>query len=681
MRRVLTNLMIIAAVMVAGRADADDLVWANRFANMSDGANWNPSKTPTSSDRLIFSEKPIVQPYLDENLTVKSIWFADSGDLNHISETKGMDYRIIGVDGAVLTLSGYGKSSQTIMNLTKGTNWVEVPLAFQADAKDENNGIWFQGEGNNSTRGRVIFAKEISTAKNEQQIYICDGEFVFAHANPNFAPVRFGWRQSARVGVADPQAFAAVKNVYVSNWAADGSDKTTRLMNETGGAFDWPSLEEIYVASTDALSFEGDPVIMTNCVLLLKNNDGKARRAQAAVTIRKITAGQDTTYINGGTNMWEAVEDLSEEGGTCQIRLEDGMYYPHNLFGGAIRSGRQCRFMGNPNNSDINQSSCPTIGVNQNADIPLSYLGGISFGESGGDRSGGFSGMGGTREIWLTVGGSRVDLLGKQKLSSGEAYMTPDQWVFGNRSATGTAKLMNNVTLTPSGKAVIMAIKGFSDVAGRFAGDVIYSKDLGTGMFFKGGDGVIAFDKSFTPPSNNCSIKNGGVLLNFADAKGKWKQETIAGGFSWIGGNGTFNGSFEFDNRNGTVAIAGGDFGEGEFKITSGVKLPAGGGILVNFRKGKAGCVTCVGSGEFTAAGGNFIKIDLEPDAPIQGKAKVLDWSGYTGNLGNATMFDLSNYEIIWDHEKIDSLTVLEKDKAVWISYMCAASGFKVMVR
>lgn len=681
MRRVLTNLMIIAAVMVAGRAVADDLVWANMSANMSDGGNWVPAKSPTAADRLIFSEKPTVQPYLNDNLTVKELCFADKNDLNHISETKGLDYHITGADGAVLTLSGSGRSSPAIMHYTRGTNWVEVPLAFQADAQSENNGIWFQGEGNNSSRGRLIFANELSTTKLGQQFFICDGEFVFAHANPNFAPALFGWRQSARVCVGDPQAFVAVKNVYVSNWAADGSDKTTRLINETGRAFDWPALEEIRVASTDTLSFEGSPVVATNCVLRLNNNDGKTRRAQAAVTIRKIVAGQATTYINGGTNMWEVLENLGEDGGTCQIRLEDGMYYPHNLFGGAIRDGRQCFFYGNPNNGDINQGSCPTLGVNQDAEIPLSYLGGVSFGDSKNMRSGGFSGMDGTREIWLTVGDRRVDLLGKQKLPSGEAYMTPDQWVFGNRSATGTAKLMNNVTLTSSGSAVIMAIKGFSDVAGRFAGDVVYSQTLGDGQFFKGGDGVIAFDKSFTPPSNNCSIKNGGVQLNFADAKGKWKLEPIAGGFSWIGGNGTFNGSFEFDNKNGTLAIAGGDFGEGEFKITSGVKLPAGGGILVNFRKGKAGCITCVGSGAFTAAGGNFIKIDLEPDAPIQGKSKVLDWSGYTGDFGSATMFNLDNYEIIYDHEQIDSLTVVEKDNAIWISYMRAASGFKVMIR
>lgn len=708
MRRILTSLLIGAAVAACGSARADNFIWRNSGSDMSIAANYLTTSgavqttAPGSGDVIWFTKPAQVQPHLSRSMTFKSLYFSvyPANEQNQSAAIRGEQncsgYVIGGEAGCTLTLTATGGDPRAINGYTLGTNVVDVPLILSGNAPQVG------GTGHTLVFNQPIamdgspLSRDISVTTGtltNSQPSMC----IFATENPNFRPKRIGFSWGSRIGVAHPKALAGVPELCSTGWGGSDNPTLENLCDEPlvmDDVVKWSEGWQQGYGGLQKLTVVGrHPIVMTNCVWALGQRDYKGRYINTALSVKNIgfSASDSGGFVKCGTDMFETLGDYQESGGTTHILVADGMFYPHKLSGtgGIFRKDRKFMLTGGTNSKDDNLLEYPTLGVDQDVTIEVNFMNGLFFGERDGNnqRAGGFSGMGGERKVRLVDPNSKalLSLVRGEKTSytdsSGnrKGFIAPHRWVFGNKSATGTAVLVNDCTLanasdSKSAAYEVWAIQGKSDVAGRFAGTVTIFPGSNTCSFKKKGDGVLSFEKPIAGLSKPSSVEAGGLLLNanFNISGIEWTVKTNA----WIGGKGQSNAI----TVNGGGAVSGGEFGAGEFQPTS-VALEPGAGMLVNFRGGTAGCIVAKGTGAFTAGGQNFIRVDVEEGAPIQGKAKILDWTGYTGSLATSTMFDLDNYEIIYDKERITSLTVVEQDGAIWINYMCAAPGFKVMVR
>lgn len=674
------KLIVLTAVCAAAVYHADaDVTWANTGTDMLDSSSYVEGCVPDAGDVVFFTTKPVTQPYLSASLGVKGLYFgphySSKGEREEENKTvgdKAGGYVLTGAPDAVLTL--YGTSEPMAIGMgTTGTILIDVPVEFFT--KEAN----FGGSG-----GELILAKPISCNAGGSVRVATDalgvsggyvhGWCTLAAANPNFKPTELLCSYATDCRLAHPQAVMNVPVLTSGHW---GGSQETYFRNISGETIVWDSLVKIDGESHghNGFHFEGDPIVMTNCVFQLSMRETKSRYANAAVSFKCVKAVDYSgeSFVKSGSNMWEVVENYIESPDIVNhILIRDGMYYPHNIFDGAIREGRRFRLNGD---GGLN----PTLGVNCDVRIPVADIGGISFGKDSEQKGGGFSGMDGAWRVTLTdESDNQLTITNDTKTSAGKGYVSAYPWVFGNVSATGTAILMNDINFNGR-DANVTAIKGLANVDGRFAGEV---RTKGTSTDNKGliknGNGVLAFDKMLDV-YNTSTINAGGVLINCVCTNANWTVKNSG----WLGGTGSV--------RQATVQTGGalgcGEFGKGVFTITgvgSDTTFASGAGIIAHFEDGQTGYIDFRGSEKkYTSPGTNFIQVVVKPDAPIVGSSKIMDWSNYSGNKDACTLFNIDNFkdDLRFDSNIVSRVKVKQVASTIWVSYACKALGFQVFVR
>lgn len=651
-------------------------IWANTGTSMNDPASYVENLLPGDGDTIYFTEPVKVQPYLASSLTIKGVFFGRYDGSRTAAEDDPTGYVITGAEGAVLTLTGQDGNAYAVNSATTaGEAEIRVPILLTGSKPHlAANGMRINLSGPIATSQE--YAQDVQTltgGENETHI----GYLIFSAANPDFKPKKIHW-SSGRLVYAHPQALMNVKTIASGNWGG----YLPYVYNTSGEPMVLDKMESFERESYghNGLTFEGSPFIMTNCEFSVSRRDSKTMTFNAMAAFKSV-GGWDysgSAFTKGGTNMLEMVGDFHEsEDIVCHIQIARGLFYPHKLLETVARTDRRCRINGDGSNDST--LPYPTLGVDKDVRIPVSNLGGISFGKDSEVKGGGLSGMGGEVKVTLTdTSDSPLSLVYGEKTPEGSGYLLPNPFAFGNVSATGTVTLENDITRS-GGDYNMCAFQGKANVAGRYAGHLTVSG----GNFAKNGNGALAYEGTLTLDSGKQVQANGGGLLintDLSEIVGDIRLNNDA----WIGGTGVVA-HIHKESANAYGAIRPGEFGKGTLTVkgTKTSKLADKTGFIVDITAtGTTGLLKLEGSGIYDMnRSGYWMRIEPQEGAP-SGKYKIMDWSGMDGTpSGNWISAD--GFTVQYDETKVKKAELSVEDKAMYLNYKASqrSVGLVIIVR
>ena len=651
-------------------------IWANAGTDMNDPASYLENLLPGDGDTIYFTEPVKVQPYLTSSLTVKGVFFGRYDGSRTAAEDDPTGYVITGAEGAVLTLTGQDGNAYAVNSATTaGEAEINVPLLLTGNSPHlAANGMRINLSGAISTSGE--YTQDVQTltgGENETHI----GYLIFSAANPDFKPKKIHW-STGRMVYAHPQALMNVKTIASGNWGG----YLPYVYNTTGEPMVMDKMESFERESHghNGLTFEGSPFIMTNCEFSVSRRSSKPMTFNAAVSFKSV-GGWDysgSAFYKGGTNMLETVGDFHESDGiVCHLLVARGLFYPHKLLETVARMERQCRLNGDGAN-DTTQPY-PTLGVDKDVRIPVSNLGGISFGKDSEVKGGGLSGMGGEVKVMLTdKSDNPLTLEYGVKTPEGSGYLLPNPFAFGHFAATGTVILENDISRS-GGDINMCAFQGKANVAGRYAGHLTVSG----GNFAKNGNGTLAFEGALTLDSGKQVQANGGGLLintDLSEIVGDIRLNNDA----WIGGTGVVA-HIHKESGGAYGAIRPGEFGKGTLTVkgTKTSKFADKTGFIIDITAtGTTGLLKLEGSSSYDMnRSGYWMRIEPQEGAP-SGKYKIMDWSGMDGTpSGNWT--SASGFTVQFDATKVRKAELSVEDKAMYLAFVprSAHKGLQLILR
>lgn len=650
-------------------------IWANAGTDMNDPASYLENLLPGDGDTIYFTEPVKVQPYLTSSLTVKGVFFGLYDGSRTAAEDDPTGYVITGAEGAVLTLTGQDGNSYAVNSATTaGEAEINVPLLLTGNSPHlAANGMRINLSGAISTSGE--YTQDVQTltgGENETHI----GYLIFSTANPDFKPSMIHW-STGRMVYAHPQALMNVKTIASGNWGG----YLPYVYNTSGEPMVMDKMESFARESHghNGLTFEGSPFIMTNCEFSVSRRDNKFMTFNAMVAFKSV-GGWDysgNAFSKGGTNMLEMVGDYHEsENITSHLHIARGLFYPHKLLETVARTDRRCRLNGDGANDTA--QPYPTLGVDKDVRIPVSNLGGISFGKDSEVKGGGLSGMGGEVKVMLTdKSDNPLTLEYGVKTPEGSGYLLPNPFAFGHFAATGTVILENDITRS-GGDINMCAFQGKANVAGRYAGHLTVSG----GNFAKNGNGTLAFEGSLTLDSGKQVQANGGGLLintDLSEIVGDIRLNNDA----WIGGTGVVAHIWK-ESASAYGAIRPGEFGKGTLMVkgTKNSKFADKTGFIVDITAtGTTGLLKLEGSSIYDMnRSGYWMRIEPQEGAPA-GKYKIMDWSGMDGTP-SGNWISANGFTVQYDARKVKKAVLSVEDNAMYLTYAPVAPvGLKLILR
>lgn len=651
-------------------------IWANTGTDMNDPASYLENLLPGDGDTIYFTEPVKVQPYLTSSLTVKGVFFGLYDGSRTAAEDDPTGYVITGAEGAVLTLTGQDGNAYAVNSATTaGEAEINVPLLLTGNSPHlAANGMRINLSGAISTSGE--YTQDVQTltgGENDKHI----GYLIFSVANPDFKPKKIHW-STGHLMYAHPQALMSVKTINSGLWGGI----VPHIYNISGEPMVMDMLENINPEShgLDGIYFEGSPFIMTNAVFMVSQRNSKARDFNAAVSFKNI-GGWDysgDTFDKRGTNILEVVGDYIEGPDiVSHIQIVRGLFYPHKLLETVARTDRRCRLNGDGAN-DTTQPY-PTLGVDKDVRIPVSNLGGISFGKDSEVKGGGLSGMGGEVKVMLTdKSDNPLTLEYGVKTSEGSGYLLPNPFAFGHFAATGTVILENDITRSAGGDYNMCAFQGKANVAGRYAGHLTVSG----GNFAKNGNGTLAFEGSLMLDSGKQVQANGGGLLintDLSEIVGDIRLNNDA----WIGGTGVVA-HIHKESASAYGAIRPGEFGKGTLTVkgTKPSKFADKTGFIVDITAtGTTGLLKLEGSSSYDMnRSGYWMRVEPQEGAP-SGKYKIMDWSGMDGTP-SGNWISANGFTVQFDATKVKKAVLSVEDKAMYLTYKpVTPAGIKIILR
>mgnify|MGYP003313359467 CR=1 FL=1 len=665
-------------IKVMTTATEQNRIWANTGTDMNDPASYVENLIPGDGDMIYFTEPVKVQPYLSADLSAKGVFFGRYDMERTFAETDPTGYVITGAEGAKLTLTGSGGTDYAVNSATTaGEAEINVPIVLSGNNPHlAANGMRINLSGAiSTTKEYQQDVQTVTSGADEAHI----GYLVFGAANPDFKPSKIHW-STGRLVYAHPQALMSLKRISSGNWGG----YLPYVYNTSGEPLVMDLLEKIEAESygLNQLTFEGAPFVMTNCEFAVSQRDSKARYFNAAVSFKSVGAWDysGSYFSKYGTNMLETLEAYHEEPNTIgHVQVIQGMFYPHKLLETVARADRRFRINGdgvNPNNGGV----YPTLGVDQDVRIPVSDLGGISFGKDNEDKPAGLSGMGGEVSVTLTdTSDTPLELVYGQKAPGDKGYILPSIFAFGNPSATGTVILENDITRT-GGQYEMWAFQGKTDVTARYRGHLTVTG----GNFIKSGTGSVAIEGPVTMDSGKQVQANGGGLLINTDLS------EIAGDIrlnndAWIGGTGVVA-HIHKESGNAYSAIRPGEFGKGTLTVkgTKNSKFAANTGVIVDITaKGTTGLLKLEGDINTYSSGwsGYWMRIEPQEGAPA-GKYKIMDWTDSTGTPNNIKLIKAESYTVQYDETKVKKAELSVDDTAMYLTYRPKGpAGLKFILR
>ena len=640
-------------------------IWANTGTDMNDPASYVENLFPGDGDIIYFVEPVKTQPYLSSDLSAKGIFFGRYDKERTSAENDPTGYVITGAEGAKLTLTGSGGTDYAVNSATTaGEAEINVPIVLSGNNPHLGaNGMRINLSGAISTTKEYLQdVQTVTSGADESHI----GYLVFSAPNPDFKPSRIHW-SSGRFEYAHSQALMSLKKIESGNWGG----YLPYVYNTSGEPLVMDLLEKFENDSfgLNQLTFEGAPFIMTNCDFSVSQRDNKPRYFNAAVSFKSVGAWDynNNYFSKYGTNMLETFEAYHESANiTGHVQVIQGMFYPHKLLETVARADRRFRINGdgvNPNNGGV----YPTLGVDCDARIPVSDLGGISFGKDGETKPAGLSGMGGEVSVTLTdTSDTPLELVYGQKAPGDKGYILPSIFAFGNPSATGTVILENDITRT-GGQYEMWAFQGKTDVTARYRGHLTVTG----GKFFKSGTGSVAIEGQVTMDSNQQLIGNGGGLLINTDLSEIGTQIRVQGNNGWIGGTGVVA-QIHKESGSETSAIRPGEFGKGTLTVkgTKGSKFADKTGFIVDITaKGTTGLLNLEGEGSTydMNRSGYWMRIEPQEGAPA-GKYKIMDWSGMDGTP-SGKWISADGFTVQYDASKVKKAELSVEGTAMYLAF------------
>lgn len=665
----------LASVSALG-LHAETLTWAHATADMGAASSYVEGRLPQSGDDIYIPggvETP-VNPYLSDDLTVRSVFFGDSAKSTVLSCD---GYTITGAAGKKLTLTSSGDLVCALNGFGTGSVTFEVPVEFSG------NKPYFSGKG-----VHYVFSGPVSTSGEYTQHVVCDigcttsndksscGSITLAAEGPRFKPLKLELKNASELRVANLHAISEVTEIVSGHWV---SAPHTYFVNACGEPLVLDKLVSIGSNGNghNGFHFAGDPFVMTNCEFSLSMRQSIDRYADAAVMFRRIVA-QDCSgqsFAKSGKDAWICLEPVAEaEGIVNHLNVADGLYYHPGGY-----SAERYLHIG----SGASGLITPVLGLDADTAFTMGYeVGSVWFGsERGEGKNGGFASMAGDIRVKLVeADGSMPTLTNNWKRAEDTNHcVVPEEWVFGHAASTGTVLLENNL--------VFRDYKGFYAFqsknrvpAVRLLGSV---EVVGSGnrRLTTHGDGACAFEGPLAASSVVVGTDNagGGVFMN-SDAG--TQQFEVNGAGSYIGGTGTVRKVF-FNGAG--AAFRGGEFGKGMLTVDSSsnaVTLKSGCGFIVDVAAdGRVGCVKLTGSNELKAEGGNFIRVTADPNLMGNGRGKILDWSEATGSV---SMGDIGKYTVeVEEGCGLQGATVYAGNdgKSLWVAYRKPRPGFIIVIK
>lgn len=646
-------------------SQAHSVIWANTGTDMNDPASWVELRVPTKDDTIFFVDAPVTQPHLTDDLTVYAVHF---DLLDHSADCKAVGYNMTAEEGKTLTIAAnyINQTSQYAIHCWAfGTNTISAPVCL-------TSGKPFIG-GNGMT---LVMNGEVSTAEDQKgkaEMAVNgssngghDAKIVFGHANPDLAPKTIAFDGQTTLAFTDKDAFCAVPQFQSNHW---GGAPFTFFLNESGEPAVWPALNKFLFNGYghNGLTFDGAPMIWENCVFEDPARDNKDRTVNNYLKVKKVLC---TDYYanqnpNGamltfnGTGLVEATEgyvDAQNNNSRYSLQVKNGAFYsPSGLSANAATILR-------------GDNTYPVLAFDKDIELETGLHDAAFCCLK--DKNAGLAGMGGV--VRVTIDGGK-DLSYKDLTTEDTGYArSPRNWVFGNKFATGTAVLVNNVVSEITGTISLYAIQGEAYVAGRFAGSFTSTQKR---TLEKRGDGVVAFDGALVDVSD-MAVYEGGVLVN---GPCNIPATTTAKSGAFIGGTGTMEGALAVE---GGGAVRPGELG-GELTVKGNVSLASGATLKVDIAAGANGCLKLSSetARKYTASGAT-VTVNLLEGAPVDGLVKIMDWSEATVD-GTPTLFDPASYTLVFNEDEIVHPKLIRDDteKALYLKYSAAKAGFTIFLK
>ena len=642
---------------------ASTMIWANTGTDMNAAESYVELRVPTKDDTIYFLDAPVVQPHLTDDLTVYAVHF---DDLAHAAVTPACGYVISAEEGKTLTLKAnyINQATQYAIHCwAYGTNTIEAAICLTGGKINlGGNGMTLILNGEVSTNPDNVGNQEMYVSGSSSSGH--DAKIVFGHANPDLHPKFLEFDGQTYLAFTDKDAFCAVPEFRSNHW---GGTPYTFFANESGEPAVWPSVTRFLFNGYghNGFTFEGSPFIWENCLFEDPARNSKTRTVNTHLLVKKIRCTDYDNIKNGfmtfsGTGMIETLEgyedDVGGSGRVYNLQVSNGAYYSHVGLQGGATTDRAVYLAGD--------SRYPVLAFDQDVSISSGFRAGAYSCQA--DKNMGFAGMGG--EVEITVdGGNVMNYKDRTTEDSGKAP-TPRNWVFGNKYATGTAVLMNEVSCSASSEIFLYGIQGEAYVAGRFAADVTSTQNK---QLSKKGDGVVAFESACN--FGNSYVWEGGLLFN-GDCTGT--PSWTAKGGAMIGGTGSCK-SITID---GNATLRPGEFG-GTLTVKEGsVSLETGAKVVIDIAADKHSCLAVEAEGSYyyktPGANGATMEINLVDGAPASGKVKIMDWSkAKADSLTN--LFDPSSYTLTYDEAKISEATLTRDntEKALYLEYKAKEPG------
>lgn len=650
------------------------LIWANTGTDMNAAESYVELRAPTKDDTIYFVDAPVTQPHLTDDLTVYAVHF---DDLAHAAVTPACGYVISTEEGKTLTLKAnyINQTSQYAIHCwAYGTNTIEAAICLTGGKINlGGNGMTLILSGEVSTNPENVGNQEMIVSGSSTSGH--NAKIVFGHANPDLYPKYLEFGGQTYLAFTDKDAFCAVPEFRSNHW---GGAPYTFFANESGEPAVWPLLTKFLFNGYghNGFTFEGSPFIWENCLFEDPARNDKDRTINTHLLVKKIRC---TDYDNSGfmtfsgTGMIETLEgyedDVSGLGRTYNLQISNGAYYSHVGLQGEALTDRAVYLNGD--------GRCPVLVFDTNDTKSISISSGFRPGaySCAAGKNMGFAGMGG--EVEITVdGGAVMDDANSTLEDSGKAP-APKNWVFGNKYATGTAVLMNEVCINATSDSGIdlYGFQGEAYVAGRFAAAVTSTKNQ---RLNKRGNGIVAFESGCNFGANSV-VWEGGLLFN-GDCTGT--TNWTAKGGAMIGGTGFCTGI----TIDGGATLRPGELG-GTLTVKEGcVSLENGAKVVIDIAADKNGYLVVEAEGSYyyktPGANGATMEINLLDGAPESGKVKIMDWSqAKADSLTN--LFDPSSYVLTYDESKISKAKLIRDDeeKALYLQYAAGSKGFSIILR
>ena len=652
-------------------AKGETLVWAHIGSDMNAAANYVPQKTPADGDIIMIprtAENPVA-PQLTGNISVKAVCF---GRAEEEVGALCTNMTLSAVNGSTLTLSASGSYALAVYG--PGRITIAAPVVL-AGAKAQVC----------TASAEVDFAANLSTADSFTQEVRLEcvksnpvGSICFSAANAGFRPESIYLPGIERFHIVHPAAIAEVATIKADNWAKGNK---AYVYNDTGGEIVLDKLMSFTSGQSnyghDGLYFEGAPFVMSNCVFSVSMRESKPRYANAKVVVKRTLAlgDNDKAFCKDGTNIWVSLEAMEESGSiTNNLMVQNGLYYcPKGL-----PADRRIML--------YNDGWYPVLGLNADRDFEMGYrYGAISFGRGGDGKNGGFASMAGDVRVRLYNDSDRGELpvltnFNWKTEESTSWCKTPNYWIFGHAEATGTVILENDLVIKD--EYDVFAFSGrYHEVAGRLTGKVSAALNGSNKRLDKKGNGGLAIDGELDV--SEFRIYEGVLFVNSAAVNTQFKllAESVA-----LGGTGVVSKVDMGSSASG--AFRAGEYGRGALTFDPSLAnkdftLSSGRGLIVDISaKGEVGCLKLAGNRNFTAAGGNFIRIAVDPRFNGYARGIFLDIAGATGDA--ASMVDLDNYKIEFETgSSLDKYSIVKTDdgKALKIYGRRGVHGLRCILR